>query len=103
MQYSGYLFEIDSAGNYKISVFHSGSQTTLQDWTASAALKKGYGIKNTLQVIAKGSTYLFYINGIFLQQVVDGTLASGNVALFASATNSTTEAVYSDLSVYPAS
>lgn len=101
--YSGYLFEIDNTGRYKISVLRNGGQTTLQGWTASSALKKGYNVKNTLQVIVKNSTYLLYINGVFLKQIVDGTLTSGTIALSASATDATTVAVYSNLSVYPTS
>src|SRR5207245_4666437 len=52
-QYAGYLFEVDGAGRYGISMSpnYSGSITPLQDWTTSAVLKQGYNVTNALQVI----------------------------------------------------
>ncbi len=53
--YAGYLFEVDTQGNYKIS--HSGNfslgNAALQDWTPSQALKGGTNVKNTLSIIGK--------------------------------------------------
>ena len=74
--YSGYLFEVDSNGQYQLSRstdFSTGSMTILQDWTASSALNKGFHVKNTLEVIAQGSNLKFYANGIFLTALQDTT------------------------------
>ena len=106
--YSGYLFEADSQGNYKISTVAGGSPTAIQghDWTATTALKQGYNVKNTLQVIVRDNTFLLYINGVFLTQVTDTTYPSeGNIALLATTTVTGTKAdiVYSNLKVYPVS
>lgn len=105
--YSGYLFEIDSNGQYRIRAsdnFNLNTNTqTLQDWTASPALKTGYNVKNTLQVIMNGSTLLFYANGVFLTKVQDSTYTSGNIALGAFASGGNTEVVYSNIKVYPLS
>jgi eukaryotic-like serine/threonine-protein kinase len=103
----GYLFEIDSQGHYKISVANSASLsslTPLRDWTASSALKTGLA-KNQLQVIAKGSTLLFYINGVYQpDSIQDTTLSSGNVGFLATSENGDdTKVVYSNLSIYPVS
>ncbi|MBV9230207.1 MAG: protein kinase, partial [Chloroflexi bacterium] len=58
-QYSGYLFEVDSTGRYRISQsqnYSTAGITPIQDWTTSPALKRGYNVTNTLQLIASGST-----------------------------------------------
>ena len=104
--YNDYLFEVQSTGLYKISVQAGATLTTLQDWTTSSALKKGYNVKNTLQVIAHDNTFNFYANGTFLVQLQDSTYTTeGNIALFATAdeTETNTEVVYSNLKVYPLS
>jgi hypothetical protein len=100
--YNGYLFEIDSNGNYKLSIF---AGNIIQDWTPSPALKTGYNVTNTIAVIMKGSTFALYANGAYLTTLTDSSNAfsSGNLAFFASATNADTEVVFSNLGVYPLS
>ncbi|MGI9057295.1 MAG: serine/threonine protein kinase [Ktedonobacteraceae bacterium] len=102
--YTGYLFEVDSQGNYKISTVSGTSTTVLQghDWTATAALKQGTNVKNTLQVIVQGTTFLFYANGTFLTQATDATFTSaGDIALLATTNGTKADIVYSNLKVYP--
>ena len=104
--YAGYLFEVDSQGNYKISTVSGGTPTPIQshDWTATTALKQGYNVKNTLQVIVRGNTFLFYANGTFLTQVTDTTYpAEGDIALLATTSGAKADIVYSNLNVYPTS
>jgi eukaryotic-like serine/threonine-protein kinase len=96
----GYLFEIDSEGNYKISAFNNSPQP-LQDWTFTSALKKGFSVKNTLQVIARGSKLLFYANGIFLIAISDSTYSSGLIAFLATTNGTDADIVYTNLKVYP--
>jgi serine/threonine protein kinase len=107
-QYSGYVFEIDSAGHYRISRVSVGigvpNLTRMKDWTPSPALRQGRNAGNTLQVIAQGSNLSFYANGMFLVQLTDTTYSSGMIAFYAT-THGTTPAdvVYSNLKVYPLS
>lgn len=106
--YAGYLFEVDSQGNYKISTVAGGTPTVIQghDWAATTALKQGYNVKNTLQVIVRDNTFLFYANGTFLTQVTDTTYATeGDIAFLATttATSGKADIVYSNLNVYPTS
>ncbi len=107
-QYSGYLFEIDSAGQYRISRVSVGIGvpilTRMTDWTPSPVLRQGSNASNTLQVIAQGSNLSFYANGVFLVQLTDTTYSSGVIAFYAT-THGTTPAdvVYSNLRVYPLS
>ncbi len=104
--YDGYLFEIDSQGHYKISRA-AGSITislTGSEWTATAALKTGNNVKNTLQVIIRDNTSLFYINDTFLISVTDSTYSSaGLVGFLATTQDSKADIVYSNLKIYPLS
>lgn len=102
--FSGYLFEADSQGHYKISMMSSGNPTPLpgHDWTQTPALKQGYNVKNTLQVIMSDNTFLFYANGIFLTQVTDSTFSdAGDIGFLATTQGSDANIVYSNLKVFP--
>jgi hypothetical protein len=102
--YAGYLFEVDGQGNYKISKsldFSNPADTiALQPWSASSALKPGNTTKNTLQVIASGSTLLFYANNTFITAVTDTSYASGVIALLATSGVTSADITYSNLRVY---
>ncbi len=102
--YAGYLFEIDTQGNYKIS--HSSDfnldNVALQDWTPSLALKVGTNVKNTLVVWANGPTLDFYVNNVFLTEIQDTTYTTGNIAFLATTTSggAAADIVYSNLQVF---
>jgi hypothetical protein len=85
--YSGYLFEIDSQGNYKISSSGNfstgGGNNPIQPWTPTKALHTGNSAKNTLQVIARDSTLSFYANGSYLGPFQDSSFSLGNIAFLA--------------------
>jgi serine/threonine protein kinase len=104
--YAGYLFEVDTQGNYQIirsANFSIGSDNvTLQNSTMTPALKTGTGAQNRLQVIARNGTLLFYINGTFVNQQSDSTFTSGEIAFLADAGQSGQKAdvTYSNLAVY---
>jgi serine/threonine protein kinase len=102
--YSGYLFEVDSQGNYKISKSKDFSnpldRVILQDWTASSALKTGTAT-NKLEVIINGAQFLFYANSVFLTEIQDSTFsAPGTIAFVATADGSSADVVYRNLNVY---
>ncbi len=101
--YDGYLFEVDSQGRYKISQEQGATITSLQDWTATAAIHAGYHTKNLLQLIARGDTFQFYANGHFLTQVQNSYYSQiGSIGFLATsvAGGSDAEVVYSNLKVY---
>jgi len=108
-EYSGYLFEINSIGQYRIAFFSQHltvlSFTYLKNWTTSPALQQGSAASNTLQVIARGVTLLFYANGVFLvPPETDSTYSSGDIAFYATSDGQTTaDVVYSNLNVFPMS
>jgi len=106
--YTGYLFEVNSQGNYRIqssSNFNSGA-STLKKWTFSNALLTG-NQANKLQLIMNGNSIAFYANNVFLTQlsISNANIPSGGwVAFLARSDGSTsTEVVYTDLTIYPLS
>jgi len=104
--YSGYLFEIDSQGNYKISRsnnFSTGEgNATLRAGVIPSGFKVGNGVKNTMQILAQGTSLSFYINGVWIATLQDTTFTSGNIALLATASANGTAAdvAYSNLRVF---
>jgi len=104
-EYAGYLFEIDSAGRYRISVSgnYSFGSTPLQGWTTAPALKQGNAVTNTLQVIAQESSLSFYANGVFLVQLKNTAYNTPGMIAFLATSNGKIPAdvVYSNLNVYP--
>jgi serine/threonine protein kinase len=101
--FSGYVFEIDTQGNYRIYASHDFSNpldpVILQDWTQSSALKTG-NAKNRLEVIINGGIFLFYINGTFVAEVQNSTYSSAGLIAFL-ATGPNADVAYSNLKVYP--
>ena len=105
--YAGYLFELDSQGNYTFSRsdnFTSGN-VPLKQGTVSSGFKAGYNVKNTLQIIANKSSLSFYINGVFLDKEEETTFTSGNIAFFASVTSGSpgADVAYSNVKVFSTS
>jgi eukaryotic-like serine/threonine-protein kinase len=102
--YDGYLFEIDSQGNYKISRQQGTNITALpdHDWKPSPALHTGYNQTNLLQLIARGDTLQFYANGSFLTKAQNSFYEQGTIGFLASTTSggNDAEVVYSGLKIY---
>jgi serine/threonine protein kinase len=102
--YVGYLFALDSQGNYTFSRSNnfSSGDVPLKNGTVPSGFKTGYNAKNTLQIIANSSSLSFYVNGVFLDKEQDTTFTSGNIAFFASASDNSTDAdiAYSNIRVF---
>jgi TIR domain len=103
--YAGYLFEVNSQGQYRLSRsdnFSRPDATTLQDWTVALAWKTGNNVKNTLQVWANGGTLDLYANNAFLKSVQDTTFTTGNIAFLAATTSGGEDAdiFYTNLQVF---
>ncbi|GAC1519162.1 MAG: hypothetical protein NVS3B14_21400 [Ktedonobacteraceae bacterium] len=103
--YTGYLFEVDSTGRYRIlsGTYTLATPTVLKDWTPASALKSG-NATNVLQLIMSGNNLSFYANGVFLVALSDSAYAAGQIAFLArSDVNGQTDVVYSNLYIYPLS
>jgi CHAT domain-containing protein len=96
----GYLFEVGIGAGYHIALW--GAPGTLKDWTDAPVIHAGLLRSNTLEVIVRGSMFLFYVNGFFLTAVQDTTYGVGTIGLasFGSNTTGPGDAVFSNLKVY---
>ncbi|MBO0783677.1 MAG: protein kinase [Ktedonobacteraceae bacterium] len=105
--YSGYLFELDTQGNYKISIISGASIDPLQDWDSSDAIKKSSDQQpatNQLLVVACDNVFKLFVNSTPVQQVIDNGNHypnTGGIALAAVSPSSPTDVLYTNLKVYP--
>ena len=77
---SAYLFQITKSGMYSVWKTNGSTQTPIQTWTASTAIRTG-NAWNTLRVRAFGPTMRFYINGVPVWGGTDTTFAAGRVGV----------------------
>jgi hypothetical protein len=82
---SFYWFQISSDGFYSVDLHEADQWNTLVDWESSDAINQGVGATNHLQIIASGDRFSMFVNGVFLVDVIDGTLGAGNIGLAAGA------------------
>jgi uncharacterized protein YraI len=69
----GYLYSLNCAGQYSLTVWDGESTTTLVQPTASEAIHQGPEAVNVLGLMAFGENISLYANGVFLQSVADFT------------------------------
>jgi eukaryotic-like serine/threonine-protein kinase len=95
--YAGYLFEVDSQGNYSFSCSSiTSGNTVLKEGSIPRGFRSGYHVKNTLQIVMNGSSLSFYVNGIFLDQETNTAFGAGTMGFLALSASAT----YSRLRVY---
>ncbi len=76
-----YEFEVDSNGKWIFDKTVNGKTTTIDNFTANAAIKKGLNQVNTLTVKAQGSHFIFSVNGTQVGTADDTTFTSGKTGL----------------------
>jgi serine/threonine protein kinase len=97
-----YDFEITSQGQFYFRYRNNDKYTSLIPNTSSNAIR-GTGNKNTLLVIAKGSSFQFFINGTFVGETTDSTFSSGQVGVAAGTlSSSSADASFTNLNIYSA-
>ena len=97
-----YQFTVDSSGNWAFS--RAVSQTkqqpaVIEEIVASipnAVIKQGFNASNTLLVQAKGSHFVFFINGAKVGEADDSTYANGEIGLLATGT---TEVAFNNIKI----
>ncbi|HZC79636.1 MAG TPA: family 16 glycoside hydrolase, partial [Ktedonobacterales bacterium] len=91
-----YQFGIDGNSEWDFGKVVGGTFKSLVDPTSNAAIHGGLNTANTLQVVAKGSHFDFFVNGTKVGQADDTTFASGKSGLFVS---EQAEAVFTNLKI----
>jgi hypothetical protein len=91
-----YQFGIDGNSEWDFGKVVGGTFKNLVDPTSNAAIKGGLNTTNTVQVVAKGGHFDFFVNGTKVGQADDTTFASGKSGLFVS---DQAEAVFTNLKI----
>lgn len=79
-----YKLRINTEGEYKISKYVNGRQTTLINWTESAYLNKGYDVVNRLKIEYLGdSSFEYSFNGNRIGSFVDTSYVGGDSGYYA--------------------
>lgn len=76
---SGIDFGYSNTGYLRVVRFYSGGYAFWKPWTYCSCISTTK--YNTLRVIAKGTTYKFYMNGVLVYTRVDASIASGRVGI----------------------
>lgn len=97
-----YQLVLRDDGSYKVRLHTDDGWTTLVDWIESVAINSGVEAINRIRAECVGSTMRFYVNGIYLTEVTDDTLDSGQVGLVAGTYSDGLDvyAVFDDVIVY---
>jgi hypothetical protein len=77
---SMYVSWVFPNGRGSLMKYVSGNRMNLIDPTESPAIKKG-GATNTFQVVARGSRFTFYANGVELVSAIDSSYQEGIVGI----------------------
>ena len=86
---SGYSFRLSTDGTYILAKFSTDSKGYIQTTTlisgqdTDSSFNSGNNQKNTIAVVATGSTFYLYINQVYMDQGSDNTYTSGNIGVFA--------------------
>ena len=65
---NSFRFYLTGNGHYKIARVVNNKEEIIKKFTASAAIKEGNGVTNTLRIVKQGDHYKFYVNGTYLTQ-----------------------------------
>jgi hypothetical protein len=95
-----YDFEITNQGEFYLRYFANDKPTYLIPKTASSVIQ-GVSSKNTLLVVAKGTSFQLFINGALVGAIQDSTFASGQVGVAAGTLSASSgDASFANLRVY---
>lgn len=96
-----YDFEITRQGQFYFRYRNNGGYTFLISPTSSSAIKEA-GSQNTLLVLASGSDFQLFVNGVLVGRVHDSTFASGQLGVVAGTGRSSLSgnASFTNLRVY---
>jgi hypothetical protein len=97
----GYFFGVTCDGRYNLRMWdglsgESGKSITLKYFTASAAINKGKNQVNRLGVMAVGDRLLLFVNGEYVDEIVDETYDLGFFGLFVNSDKTKDLTVYVD-------
>ncbi len=114
--YGGMIFRYNGADEYRFSVGQDGTYDFVVTVNgdkgkggncceklaqgSSTAINQNLNQTNTLTVVARGNNIYLYINGIFINHVIDAHISSGQIGLFAYSYSLPTNVEFNNLKVW---
>ncbi len=95
-----YIFYMRSDGFFGAYVTQGNTSGHTLIYSASTAIKSGFGQANALTVVARASDFYFYINGQYVGSTSDKTLSSGLVGVFAADESNNTSVSFSNAKLW---
>jgi eukaryotic-like serine/threonine-protein kinase len=95
-----YLFAIAPDGSYHFDILNGLSLPSVVKQGSSSAIHKGLNQPNLLAVVARGGTFMLYVNNQLIDTVSDATFATGQIGLAAEESSNTTAVAFSNAMVW---
>jgi hypothetical protein len=76
-----YFFGVNAQRQWTFSLVVKGAGQSIVPARTDSHINAGMNVSNTLTVRARGSHFIFYVNGVQIGQADDGSLPSGRIAL----------------------
>jgi len=92
---------VNCAGQVRVERLKDNQSSVLLGWMPVEGVETGAGSENTLMVWAVGDEMRFYVNGSYVNTVIDDTYESGEYGIFAQdRTNGNAEFLFIAMRVY---
>ncbi len=95
-----YSFEVTPDGQWAFLKWVNSNGSFVSNLQSSAAINTGNGATNQLRVVAVGSQFTFYVNGVLVGSATDSTYSQGRVGVVDDDSNSTSEIIFTNFAVY---
>ena len=97
-----YYLRLSQTGAYSLFLYvdNTGTNARTLDHGTLSNFNTGTNQKNTIGVVARGSSIALYVNKQLVNTINDSTYSSGEIGLTAESLTSATEVVYSNLMVW---
>jgi hypothetical protein len=97
-----YTFTVDQSGQYSLDVYKNNNYLKTVSNGFSSVFTTGLNHSNLIIVVARGSTFYFYMNGQFVASGSDPSYGTGQIGLLAGDNTHPTEVAFSNLKIWSA-
>ncbi len=97
---TGYLFSIDTQGNFFLDRDDSSTKAKSLSSGSHNAIIKGLNQPNLIAIVANGTTISVYVNNQFITSTDDGTYGQGQIGVFGFSDKGSADVIASDARVW---
>lgn len=100
-KFNGYIYKINCAGQIRVEKLEDNQSSVLLGWVPAEGAETGDGSENTLMIWTFGEEMRFYVNGNYIDTVIDPTYSSGEYGIYAQdRTDGEAEFLFTSFRVY---